>query len=458
MAIEFFFASRKKFKALQLGIFWVSFLLISGCSLIEPTQINDLPHDSKKDFFPSKSILTNSPLVDAILSSPEASSAILKAEVARSEVFVARTAKATKVDFDGRSGLYKNLNSSTATGISYGSLSAYRLLYDANQTNRIISLAALAADVSAIEAEIVVDQALSAIILAFSSQRAAEESLAVIDKYLKQYDQREALIQSAVESGVISNSDYLEIRALRNDVTSRRARAQQLELSSMSSLAIFLPQNTENLIEVIRSRLGNNFNLLDLVQAAPRFKVLQRQAKIMELELQNLYSKKKPTAMLRAAINSPESSSSDATLFAGINVTFPVRDGGQTNAQISSLELKTKSIEINRDVEKRRVDDALSMWTEFVRFYDFQVSILDERLDIATEQISNLEIRLRAGKANIATVAKEILNAAQAEVEIIQLEDEWARAAITAATSINHTCAIVSLCTEINQGLGQAFQ
>ena len=440
-----------------LGLMCVAFFWLAGCQLSNNEPAAKAPSPVKMNVSAVENIKTKSPLANALLTSPEVSSAVIRARVARSNVAVAYTAKATKVDLTGSSGLAAE-KYTKPTGLSQGTLSAYRLLFDGNQTNRTIAIAALAADTAALQAELTSDQTLGAMILAFSAERAAQESIQIIDKYLVQYDQREALIQSAVSSGVISNSDYLELRALRNDVASQRARAELTERSATATLELLMPENLEASTEVIRAALGERFNLVQLVTNSPQSKIIDAQAITLELNIENLRSKKRPLAKLQTAITSPKDSASEATLFAGVNVTFPIRDGGETDARITSLEIEAQSVAFDRKALKNRIDNALSSWKEFSRFYDTQVEILDERLDIAIERISDLELRLSAGKADIGSLAKEILSAAQAEVSLVQLENEWAKEAVNAAATSTQTCAVVFICEYLSKGLGQAFQ
>jgi hypothetical protein len=145
-----------------LGLMCVAFFWLSGCQSSNNEPAAKALSPVKMNVSAFKNIKTNSPLANTLLTSPEVSSAIIRARVARSNVAVAYTAKATKVDLTGSSGLAAE-KYTKPTGLSQGTLSAYRLLFDGNQTNRTIAIAALAADTAALQAELTSDQTLGAI-------------------------------------------------------------------------------------------------------------------------------------------------------------------------------------------------------------------------------------------------------------------------------------------------------
>ena len=72
----------------------------------------------------------------------------------------------------------------------------------------------------------VMDETLQKVIEAYGTRLAAKETVKIIDYYLGLYNARENLVKTAVQAGVLSNSDYLELRSLKNETLVRTHHSQ----------------------------------------------------------------------------------------------------------------------------------------------------------------------------------------------------------------------------------------
>ena len=74
------------------------------------------------------------------------------------------------------------------------------------------------------------------VLKSYNTMKSSQETQKVVNKYLAIYKEKESLIERAVSIGAISNSDFLEIKSIRNEVLSKLSKARLLESQSESNL------------------------------------------------------------------------------------------------------------------------------------------------------------------------------------------------------------------------------
>jgi hypothetical protein len=297
-----------------------------------------------------------------------------------------------------------------------------------------------------LESQVAFDQALQQILEAYTSQNHALKIESIITSYVSQFNKREKLVQTAVNAGVLSNSDYLELQSLKNEVLSEQAQSVFQSDSSSSFLKTSLSNNfTEALAE-----LEENFEVKDDIKLSTdgtyqitllNLNKLQIQTQIKLQEEANSF-----TTSWHTTASSPKSRGAGSTIFAGITMGLPIKDGGKAKASIVALN---KELEVNAlDVSsyKEKVSLAQQGLDNFEAFHQKQSSLLNERMRISKDRIDELELKLKAGRVDVSVLAKEILTLARAEIAIERLKHEYVTQRLSALAATGQTCQVINLC------------
>ena len=218
-------------------------LVLSGCvGVIIPKEENSQSKPTLTYARPVVLTSSSSAVVRAIVATPAVSRAISSAEATKERVAVARTQKEMTVSASGSSGFEADTDDNTE-GVFVVGVTAQKLLSDNGKTDRAIYLSELLAETARLESQIAFDQALQQILDAHITRSTALEVDRIISHYLGLFNEREDLVQRAVDAGVLSNSDYLELQSLKNEILSEQAQSVFQYNTSASFLKTFLGDN-----------------------------------------------------------------------------------------------------------------------------------------------------------------------------------------------------------------------
>ena len=393
----------------------------------------------------------SSALVKAIVSTPAVSRALSSAAATKERVAVARTQKEMTVSGSGSFGFETDTDDGSE-GVLIVGVTAQKLLSDNGKTDRSIYLSELLAETAKLESQIAFDQALQQILDAYIARSTALEVDRIITYYVTLFNEREDLVQTAVDAGVLSNSDYLELQSLKNEILSEQAQAVFQSHTSASFLRTSLGSNYDAaLAELVKryaptsgSKLSttnsNQVTLLDLKKSQIQ----------TEIELQKL--SKTLTTNWQSTVSSPKSRGAGSTLFAGITMNFPIKDGGRSAATITALqkELEVNALEVS--TYEQEVTLAQQGLDNFFAYYEKQKVLLNERKRIADERIVELELKLKSGRSDVSALAKEFLALAQTEIAIERLNFDRKAKTLSALSVTGQTCELVRLCNAIGTG------
>ena len=395
---------------------------------------------------------STSALVRSVLKVPNAAKSIAAALAAKAQVSVAETQKATKVDMSASTGLNDEANDSIQ-GVAIATVTARKILDDNGQTDRAILLSKLTAKGAVIEAHLSVDKALQTLIQAHDSKVAAEKTIQIIDYYLEIYNARENLVLSAVKAGVLSKSDHLELRSLRNGTVADRSKAVLVLSKADSSLKNMMKLEYKAAVSDLVNRHDESKSPKFYLAASPRQKLLDLRLEKLKLEVQVEQSRNTPTSQWQASLSSPQTENSSATLFAGVRFGFSVKDGGEAAAKIDVLMKQLAVTELDLEMYALETTLAQEDWNSFLDYYSPQKSLLIESKEISEQRIEELELRLKAGRADVSGLAREILVSAKAEIALLQLKTEYLSRRVTAAAVTGQTCGLLALCDAITASL-----
>ena len=417
---------------------------------VEPFQPNSaLTYDK-----PAPLETHSSALVKAIVSTPAVSRALSSAAATKERVAVARTQKEMTVSGSGSFGFETDTDDGSE-GVLIVGVTAQKLLSDNGKTDRSIYLSELLAETAKLESQIAFDQALQQILDAYIARSTALEVDRIITYYVTLFNEREDLVQTAVDAGVLSNSDYLELQSLKNEILSEQAQAAFQSNTSASFLRTSLGSDYDAaLAELVKryaptsgSKLSTkNSNQVTLLE-------LKRSQILTEIELQKL--SKTLTTNWQSTVSSPKSRGAGSTLFAGITMNFPIKDGGRSAATITALE---KELEVNAlevSTYEQEVTFAQQGLENFYAYYEKQKVLLNERKRIAEDRIAELELKLKSGRSDVSALAKEFLALARTEIAIERLNFDRKTKTLSALGVTGQTCELVRLCDAIGTGVSK---
>jgi len=195
----------------------------------------------------------SSALVQAIVSNPAVSRALTSAAVAKERVPITRSQKKMTMSASGSSGFEADTDDGSE-GVLIVGVTAQKLLNDNGKTDRAIYLSELLAETAKLESQIAFDQALQQILDAYIARSTALEVDRIITYYVALFNEREDLVQTAVDAGVLSNSDYLELQSLKNEILSEQAQSVFQSNTSASFLRTSLGSNYDAAVAELVNR------------------------------------------------------------------------------------------------------------------------------------------------------------------------------------------------------------
>jgi hypothetical protein len=393
----------------------------------------------------------SSALVQAIVSKPSVSQALTSAAVAKERVAISQTQKEITVSASGSSGFVTDTDVGSE-GVLIVGVTAQKLLNDYGQTDRSIYLSELLAETSRLESQIAFDQALQQILDAYITQSTALEVDRIITYYVALFNEREDLVQTAVDAGVLSNSDYLELQSLKNEILSEQAQSVFQSNTSASFLRNSLGSNYDAAVaELVKRYTPTSGSKLSTKNSNQVTLLELKTSKVQtEIELQKL--SKTLTTNWQSTVSSPKSRGAGSTLFAGITMNFPIKDGGRSVATITALQKELEVTALEVATYEQEVTLAQQGLDNFFAYYEKQNALLSERKRIADDRIVELELKLKTGRADVSALAKEFLSLARTEIAIERLDFDRKTKTLFALSVTGQTCELVRLCNAIGTG------
>ena len=432
-------------------IFLACFALV-GCIGNNNPKVEPFQPSSALTYDKPIALKTNSSaLVQAIVSKPAVSRALTSAAVAKERVAISQTQKEITVSASGSSGFETDTDDGSE-GVLIVGVTAQKLLSDNGQTDRSIYLSELLAETARLESQIAFDQALNQILDAYISESTALEVDRIITYYVALFNEREDLVQTAVDAGVLSNSDYLELQSLKNEILSEQAQSVFQSNTSASFLRTSLGSNYDAAVaELVNRYTATSGSKLSTENSNQITLLGLKKSQIQtEIELQKLSNTL--TTNWQSTVSSPKSRGAGSTLFAGITMSLPINDGGRSLATIAALQKEFEVNALEVSTYEQEVTLAQQGLDNFFVYYEDQKILLNERKRIAEDRIVELELKLKTGRADVSALAKEFLALARTEIAIERLDFDRKSQTLSALSVTGQTCELVRLCDAIGTG------
>lgn len=436
----------------------ISKLLLATITLSGCVQIFDTPSPSAllapvlNSSSKASTTRNTTPLAQAIFDTPTVARSFAVARAARAQVLVVTTDKVSKIDVSGSTG-FGSENKQSVKSAAAATVTAHKMLWDNGQTDRSILLSELAAQAVAFEAQIIVDETLQKIIEAYNTKTSSDEKIKIINYYLGLYNEREDLVETAVQAGVLSNSDYLELRALKNGTLSEKLQSVLIGNKADAFLKTTLGLKYSQVMSDLDVR-HSTLKLPDFsISKSLKQKLIDLQLAQLGLKIKIQKTRNKPTFRLQMSLTSPQKRGADETVFAGISGSLPIKDGGEAAAIIEVLSKEQEVTNLDAKIFVTQITLEKQNWSDFLSFYKVQKDLLEQRKEISEQRIVELELRLKTGRSDVIELAKEILASASTEVALVQLEAEYLSQSLTSAATTGQTCGLLSLCSSINKNI-----
>jgi outer membrane protein TolC len=437
---------------LKTSFIFLACVALVGCIGNNNPTVEPFQPSSALTYDKPLALKTNSSaLVQAIASKPSVARALSSAAVAKERVAIARTQKEMTVSGSGSSGFETDTDDGSE-GVLIVGVTAQKLLNDNGKTDRAIYLSELLAETAKLESQIAFDQALQQILDAYITQSTALEVDRIITYYVALFNEREDLVQTAVDAGVLSNSDYLELQSLKNEILSEKAQAVFQSNTSASFLRTSLGSNYDAAVTELVNRYTTTSGSKLSTENSNQINILGlKKSQIQtEIELQKL--SKTLTTNWQSTVSSPKSRGAGSTLFAGITIGLPIKDGGRSVATISALQKELEVTALEVATYEQEVTLAQQGLDNFFAYYEQQKVLLSERKQIAQDRIVELELKLKSGRSDVSALAKEFLALARTEIAIERLNFDRKTKTLSALGVTGQTCELVRLCDAIGTG------
>lgn len=389
----------------------------------------------------------NAPLLTRIiLTDPDVASARNRAAADTFAVDEARAARAFQVTANGNIGGRFNSDETTDPVVT-ANLQAVRVIDDGGRIDSAIILADLQAEQSIIDFALTGDAYVQRLLTRIISRNAAQQTMRLIDANLARYEARRPLLDAAVANGVMTNADVLEIDALRNDIQTTRLDAEITliddDLALENDLAGFdVAQVTALMLQRFEARQTLP---LTAAPAPARAQAMLRQQALQAGLLQEIASTR-PETNFRTSLSVPIDETGGVSAFVGIDMSFVLADGGASAARQAAIAQREQAANLDRTALDRQIATAQDALRAKRQATARQRDLINRRLRISRDRLTEMEQLLRAGRSDIADIGREILSGAQAQIDLVEREADLQRQTVQTFALQGAACHLVAAC------------
>ena len=435
------------------------FLLLSGCKLNLEDAVNEFTTSLKNNFGsqrlqkideylpePVVGLKGKYDTTNAILKSPSVSVSSSRAISSSKALSVIAAQKNLTSNLSINAGFFPNGNEMQPGAQATASLTKF--IFDFGQTDRQIKLAALEAKAAILNSHVAFNSELSKLLGNFFIMQNAHKSLDQIDSYLSRYRQREKLIKTAFQSGVLSRADLLEIDTAKNGILSQYEQIKLSHNQAKRFLQIYLGSQYSAVISELSGRLITDYGM-KLSKENIQVALINVQRLALETEIEIAENSDRFRVNGAVSVSSPTPGNDNFSTFAGFSVSKSILDGGQSVATVDK-----KKADLFVLVQEKRLAEldrnlVIETWENYKKYHKLDNQFLAERKRISTEKYDELERLFKAGQADIVEMANAILQSARDDLAIIQLEGDLFKNKLEAASGLTQACILIDICGDV---------
>ncbi|MEN8887592.1 MAG: TolC family protein [Celeribacter marinus] len=401
-------------------------LILAACAPISPAS-----HTDTRDVE-----IIGTPFARAVLTAPEVKSARFAVRAAQRDLDAVAARRSVQVGASLGAGGERTTTDTDAGAVV--NASASKVLSDGGRFDAQIDGATLQVEGAVLAHALAADDVLFRLVSAAIQARGADRSIAQIDRALSQYGAREDLITSAYASGIVTNSTMFDIEAALSEARQNRLDFTLQRDLARAELDQYLTVSGAHSDLYARLREGD-------VARAPawRIRAVELQADLIETDRRAVMSNKKPQTNLVATVSNADDTPS---VYFGVKVDLNVYDGGATDAGAAALAARY----VSQREQAEALRDALRKNTELARITAQKGAqrrgLLLERKAQSERRLAEMEKLLRIGRADVGTIAREVIAQAETAIALIGIDTQRQMATLNLLQSKGGVCDVVAMC------------
>ena len=434
----------------MIRILFIVFLFLMSCS--EGSFIEELITQSKsptnqkiREFEEPK---VTSSVIKALLNDPKTQRSVQSIYLARLETDSVETDGKTKFNASGSAGVLDEYETE-AREMAFGTIRADRLIDDNSRVSDSVKLAKLKTEIQISTLDLELNKSLGEILKAYNQLILARETSKILIHYLEKYEAQEILLDKAVSIGAISNSENLELKGLVVEARTKLANSELISKKSDNILKSKLNKLYKRSINELGSKIEQPYQWNLTSPRNTNLLIIDLKMKTIDMQIALEKKRLRPTNKLSVSATSPQSKSRNLTLFAGLTVDFPIKDGGKSETQVKLLEKQKLILDLEKKDLKRNILLMEDQWISFDKVQKKQRKLLEDRLKISKQRLKELEVLQRQGRVNFTSYVKEILVVANTEIDIINVNASYFEEILKRTEMTSSTCKLLKLCTEL---------
>ena len=433
-----------------MRILFIVFLFLVSCSegsFIEEliTQSTSPTNQKIREFEEPK---VTSSVIKALLNDPKTQRSVQSIYLARLETDSVETDGKTKFNASGSAGVLDEYETE-AREMAFGTIRADRLIDDNSRVSDSVKLAKIKTEIQISTLDLELNKSLGEILKAYNQLILARETSKILIHYLEKYEAQEILLDKAVSIGAISNSENLELKGLVVEARTKLANSELISKKSDNILKSKLNKLYKRSINELGSKIEQPYQWNLTSPRNTNLLIIDLKMKTIDMQIALEKKRLRPTNKLSVSATSPQSKSRNLTLFAGLTVDFPIKDGGKSETQVKLLEKQKLILDLEKKDLKRNILLMEDQWISFDKVQKKQRKLLEDRLKISKQRLKELEVLQRQGRVNFTSYVKEILVVANTEIDIINVNASYFEEILKRTEMTSSTCKLLKLCTEL---------
>jgi hypothetical protein len=392
------------------------------------------------------------PRIQKLSGLPLIKSNFLKLKAAKTSIAAVKASQAFKVSSSGNLGLQDTISQGNTLAVT-SSIVGEKPIYLYSEGKINLDIASTRRDIIKSETSLLIDGTIARLLNLTVLKIHASQFKAISVKYKKEYNDNEALLNSAVDAGIVDSGEkfsfYKTLAKINRQLHDNRANLSMAELDVRRATKILGSLSFD--IKSIES--DKMLALVTSPDKVTKFETIKLNKKILENEIQLISFQKQTKASFNTRVTSPTSSDGDWSAFAGVTLSLPIYDAGETDLLISEKQslLGGLEAEISNMMDKE-ADNKMQL-KQFLVDSQKTISMIEQEKLLSLEIIADLQSKLKIGKTSISDIVSEKLAMAEQELQVIEIEKNMKIKVIEYASNYGSSCALVDLCFDIYEEL-----
>lgn len=273
-----------------------------------------------------------------------------------------------------------------------------------------------------------------------------DEIDSLLTSFENYYAEKDQDISQAVAFGAVSQGEFLELQQSLLTLKERRLNLEDLKtkiaLLKSSSSSKQLPQTSQiSVLQMVDERLKAE-DIISIQNAKIReeiagYKILAAKS-AGELQVSSL-----------ARLSGTQDTSSDVQAFAGLQITFPVFDGGRLNADVKKLREEAKSLSSITESVIKSLREQYKAYSESQHILKRKLELNEMQIGVATKRVKLQKDLLTSGQVKLSEIVSSVINELQLKIQYSDLELQARMAELEMLKEVSAACELINSCDEL---------